>query len=440
MEAIKQSYKAIRLVDPKSPAYEDLAQLAVGINGMAIKYIDSPSEKLCRQALRQHREAGRRGYSHVLRYINNPSPALITLGLEENPTLVNYVIENLKPIESQESFIMSLVSESPKLMAYLDAKYYTNELFIQCLDKEAWECDFSWLKNTRLPESFYWHVLHRDPCDIKFIPNRTHDMNVYAVSVTTDALACMGHEPPEKFIEYAKIWVYYSSENDIEKCLIQKISKHPEYFREIPYQYMTLSIAEAGLKNGVELQHIHKRTKDYEKIVALAISLDSKNIQYVKQNQDLCLQAVRTKGKTLRYVKHKTLDICNAAVENDYRALEFVPRRYQHDAMIQSCIQRDANSIFHVKAFNIAHWRKAIKYGKNISWYTTMESKIMEKIAAADPQLYQKLNKTEHHYILQVIGGLDLKHVPEEHKKICKIASQINSKFASFIKTYAMTK
>lgn len=440
MEAIKQSYKAIRLVDPKSPDYEELAHFAVTINGMAIKYITSPSEELCRKALEQHRKACRRGYSYVLRYIDNPSPELVALGLRENPTLINYAIENLNLGLSREDFILVLMFAVPKLMVHLDAKYYTNELFIRCLNKVYRECDFSWIKNTRLPESFYWHVLDRDPCDIKFIPNRTHDMNIYAVSMTTDALACMGHEPPEKFIEYAQIWIYYSNVNDIEQCLIQKIDKHPEYFREIPYQYMTLAIATAGFKNSVNFQYIHKRTKDYEKIVALAISLDPKNIQYVKQNQDLCLQAVRIEGKVLNYVQHKTLDICNAAVENDHCALEFVPRRHQHEAMIQSCIQRDASSIFHVKAFNIAHWHRAIEYDKNIVLGLTTRPKLMEKIAAADPQLYQKLSKTEHYYILEVIGGLDLKHVPEEHKRICKIASQINSKFADFIKTYAMSE
>lgn len=95
------------------------------------------------------------------------------------------------------------------------------------------------------------------------------------------------------------------SQTDYRDSLFLSENIGLKYLREISYKPSEKIIKQYLNKNGLELQYVEK------------------------QNEELCLLAVKNKGTALRFVKEQTLQICQAAVLTDPKAIKYVDEKYK---------------------------------------------------------------------------------------------------------------
>lgn len=431
VNAINKSYKAIKTIDPATPRYEELATLAVSKDGMMIRYVPNPSKKLCKLAIKQLSERKREPYedyyrpkySHVLRYIKNPDIDLIKLGLCESPIMINYVVENSVPVDmTKTELIKKLIYHQPNLLEHLDAKHHTPEIIDYILERADYSYDSTWLKSTRQPLAFYWTVLMRDVNTIDFIPNRTPEMVIYALMEDPSLMNFLDNEPPERFLLYAQAWHFFTSSNDIETCLIEKVTIYPTDVRLIPDRYLTLNVFKTAVtaKKACTRWVPHK-SPDYLEIAKYAIEADPVSLKYLRRHvEELALLAVSLDGITIKYVTKITKAISEAAVSNNPQALKWVPRRYQSDEMLQSCFDRDPGSIIYSKRFNLDRLKQVLETDETIHLKIISQPRLVKKIGKHDPELAKLFIKTERDWIMAFILGTHISSIPDEHRQVCK--------------------
>lgn len=423
---IKRSRKAIRNIDPKTPHYYPLAKLAVQLDGMMIRYVHNPSRELCSIAIgqlskRKNDILSTKGrlptYSHVIRYIKDPDLQLIKLGLRHSPIMINYVIENLVPNNmSQDQLIEEVINNNPVLLEFLDAKYHCQKLIDHVVEFGQ---GMSWIKSTKQSPVFYWSFLLRDPGAIKYIPHPTRDMISCAVMADPQQLSLLGDESPEAFLIYAQIWQWCSLDDDIETCLINKVTKKPKSMRFIPDKYLTFNVFKAAVdENPTAICTLPLKSPDYFEIAAYAIKINPKNLKHARrQTEALALLAVTINSKSIKYVLRVTRPIWDMAIKTNPLALKYVPRKYQTEAMIQSCVDRNPFAIIYAKKFNIDHCRDALR-NKSVVWKVLSNKRLMNKIKQY-PAVYQLLDKTERECIVAYMQGVKINHIPYKYRTIC---------------------
>lgn len=95
------------------------------------------------------------------------------------------------------------------------------------------------------------------------------------------------------------------SQTDYRDSLFLSENIGLKYLKEISYEPSEKIIKQYLNKNGLELQYVEK------------------------QNEELCLLAVKNKGTALRFVKEQTIQICQAAVLTDPKAIKYVEEKYK---------------------------------------------------------------------------------------------------------------
>ena len=143
-------------------------------------------------------------------------------------------------------------------------------------------------------------------CKIELCPD-SKVYKQYGKSKTTNKFILTNKTPIQDFLR----------ENNLELVSVKKKVGALRFIKQTPELCL-----EAVRTNGWELQYVREQTLE---ICLEAVRNNGYALKFVQeQTPELCLEAVRNNGLTLRYVQEQTQEICLEAVRKNGWALEFV--------------------------------------------------------------------------------------------------------------------
>ena len=165
--------------------------------------------------------------------------------------------------------------------------------------------------------------------------------------------------------------------------------------------------------NGMELQFVKNQTTE---LCEMAINQDWRALQYViDQTEKLCLLAIWQNGYAIKHVKHQTKTLCVAAILKQPHALKYVKNKTYELCMIALC--KDGNTL------------------QYIDWLPLDE---MYMIAISSNPMALKyilsIHQTDVLCRIAVMGeGMALEYVANKTKLICELAVLMDSRAVKFV-------
>jgi hypothetical protein len=174
-------------------------------------------------------------------------------------------------------------------------------------------------------------VVSRDGLQLQYVKNKTPEICIMAINHNIKAF---------EFID-----------NPSESMCVKVVIEDGEQLQHIKNQ--TIDICTAAIVNTwkaiIFTNQDDLNDDDVQFCCTTACSLNTKALQYCKyQNEDMIETAVKDDGMNLKYALFQTQIICNAAVNNDVRAIQYVEQQFQTVELCMKAVEKDGMLIEHI--------------------------------------------------------------------------------------------
>jgi len=360
-EACKQivgkSYKMITLVKNLT---EDVCWSALKNDPMAIEYINIPTVDMIRYAVTK--------MPYLARYVKD-IPFDICLDIVQgNP----YSINNLQ-IDLDTK--LKLIGEIPSLFKDVNQTFELckmvidmNPILFRNIKIQTTEiCKFAFEKDIQLFQYFKDSMKEFDMC-LKAV-----EFNPQLISYV-----------PKKFCT-----------KELCKMVLEK---NPEYIQFIsnPDEEFTIMAAKFNSKyiEGIKSEDGFREILEYYS-ADVVIENNPKAIQFVEQNDNLCLKAVLKDPSCFKLIKVKTEEICYAAIKGDGLLIRYVGNEFSED-MALTAIENNYKSFIYIDGKTHDFIMKAIDVNPRVVEYLQKHKHVdfYNKIAITkDPEAISVIDK-----------------------------------------------
>lgn len=308
-------------------------------NRIDLENIVDQTEEICLAALDQT--------SFNIKFVRCKTEAIIRKAIKANPHAYSYIPDrdgNDTMIALSESAAVISLIENPAREMYIRA-IMTNPIealyYIADPDEEMLDL-----------------ALSIDGLALQYFPNQTQDMCDRAVKLTPHAIRYVHKEFQTPELIHIAISADPGTVISTIKNLTQELVDHAApyirsstVFRDIPYIFKTEAVCMTVVKNlpyciryanqfpelcmeaikrrGIMLKYVRHHTVE---LIHAAIEQCPWSLEYAQyQDEEICTEAVSADGMTLQFVKNKTLEICAIAVQQNPWAIDYVPTEYLDD-------------------------------------------------------------------------------------------------------------
>jgi len=204
------------------------------------------------------------------------------------------------------------------------------------------------------------------------------------------------------------------------------LAVHPHCIKHIPEDKQTETIGMAVVcQKGNFLEHVKKQNLDICKIAIEKNIKQFKNCQY--QDEEMCIQAVKTDGMLLELVKEQTEEICIEAVKQNYNAIKFV--KVQTPEICEAAFKKNFRAFPHIEHKTEKMIKHALSQNGMLIEFVKPEDQTPEYCQIAIKRSFRAIEFAEHQteelalFAVKKDGAL-LKFIKNKTPQICQAAIQ----------------
>ena len=287
-------------IDVKNDIHEklitqEICELAVKQNGMALEFIPEQyiTRKLCQLAIEQN--------GNAINLIPNDmlDEHLFFIASKTNKNILIYT-----PKEYRTKKFCEYAIDNKNVFYNIPKEYINYELCKKSILKNA--ISIKYIPKEYRTKELCELAIKQDGSALRYIPKKYRTKELYELAINSSPYA----------LQYIP-QTYYS-----EKLFLKSINNYPNSLKTMPMNYFDCETNE--YKNIIPLI----MTSLKQKKISLS-NIDAKII-----NKDMVLLAIQNQD-SLYYVPEelKTKEICELAVKNDIKNIQYIPKIYRNDYM-----------------------------------------------------------------------------------------------------------
>ena len=278
MTAVKHEGLAIRYVQNPSDA---LQMIAVKQNGKAIRFIKNPSEEAQIAAVKQD--------GRTIEYIKNPSEAVKMAAVQENGYVIQYINNPSEEVK------MAAVKRAGLAIRYINNPSDALQMIAVKQNGKA----IRFIKNPS--EEAQIAAVKQDGWAIQYINNPSEAMQMTAV------------KQDGRTIEYIK-----NPSEAVKMAAVKQDGRAIQYIKN-PSEKMQMV---AVKKDGWVIHYIKNPS---EEVKMAAVQQNGRMIQYIKNpSEEVQMAAVQETGYAIRYIKNPSEEVQMAAVKKDGWVIRYI--------------------------------------------------------------------------------------------------------------------
>lgn len=369
---------------------ENLKEIVVSKNGLLLDHISNKTKKLCEIAFKNNPEA----IMYIPNYLKTYDMCI--KAVEYDYLLFNYVPQQFM----NNDLCLRVLDHNPHLLNQI--KNPTDEMYLKC--STTIPSLLSKIKNKSIIKDIDpLEIIKIDPNYIKNISEPTYEMCLEAISKNGQLLSIIPLELQN------------------EQMYLMAVKNDGTSIKYIPEEFHKENVCIEALNNNIEaFQYIKNKTNN---VIEHLLSLNYCLINHVQDIiiddnflQKMKLLCAMKYGLSLQFIKNPSHQMCAYAIEQNYKALQFVPKHLWHDDLIDCALLKNG---------------KALKYITNQNEVMCMEA--IENNPLAIKYVDEKF-LTNELYIHAIRGNYKaIGKIKNQEIELCLFAVKINEKAIKYI-------